>query len=268
MSSAIHHLLTQYPSMADLFHKDDVKPLSYILQQNDNKSSHYYLAGLAYNLLFLPYKLSHGLNIFQKMTSTQEKLDRAQYQRGFSNLALGSAGSFILIIRHVIQSFQRYLHLMNHYLIKDRKPSDFLKPLTYALLIKDCLVFTFMLIPTSLQLVLDIALTLLESINRIAFGAIQIALFPLNFCTIAIRSLNFNDHAAPRNSLSHPVNTIFIEIYNDPKKSYPDIPRNQSTAVKSGLLNNINSYRMHSLDMGDADPNSNADLLEALDKLT
>lgn len=213
MASFIHHLQTQYQTIPEVFQQRG-KPLSAVYKEN-NKPLYlnFALSGLLYNISFLPYKLTHGFKIFQPLTSVQEKLDKQQVSRGINNLLCGSLGAIAMILHDVIDAIVDICTNIHTRLINNRSPKDFMSLSTYLTLVKDIIIVALSLIPTSLKLVTNMTLRTLESANRLIFGTLQIVLFPLNYCSIPIRSLWYQVDAPNRSTLSHPVTQILIHHY-------------------------------------------------------
>ena len=104
---------------------------------------------------------------------------------------------------------------------------------TYLTLIKDVIIIALSLIPISLKLITNIVLRTLESTNRLIFGTLQIVLFPINYCSIPIRSLWYELNAPNRNTLSHPVTELLIHHYE----------RANDVAIQNNLMEAIQAMR-------------------------
>jgi len=217
MASFIHHLQTQYQTIPEVFQQRG-QPLSALYNGNDKPLYlNFALSGLLYNISFLPYKLTHGLKIFQPLTSVQETLDKQQVSRGIYNLLCGSFGAILMVFHDVIDAIVELCTNIHTRLINNRTPKDFMSVSTYLTLIKDVIILALSIIPTSLKLITNIVLRTLESANRLIFGTLQIVLFPINYCSIPIRSLWYELNAPNRNTLSHPVTELLIHHYEKTK---------------------------------------------------
>ena len=122
MASFIHHLQTQYQTIPEVFN-NEVDPLSALYQDNDKPLYlNFALSGLLYNISFLPYKLTHGLKIFQPLTSVQETLDKQQVSRGIYNLLCGSFGAILMVFHDVIDAIVELCTNIHTRLINNRTP--------------------------------------------------------------------------------------------------------------------------------------------------